>query len=81
MIIDDDLNVGDLLAVFGAEESLSELDQAILDHALDEWSMGRLARDFGTTANALHRRKRELFLQFRAYLERRGITGSADIFQ
>jgi hypothetical protein len=81
MILDDDLNMDHLLAAFCTEQSLSELDQAILDHATDGWPMTEMAKRYGSTANKLHRRKRELFAQFREYLERRGITGSADVFE
>ena len=60
MIIDDDLKVDDLLADFCAKQCLLELNRAILDHATDGWLMTRLARHFGATPDALHRRKREL---------------------
>jgi hypothetical protein len=81
MITDDDLNVEDLLADFSTEKSLSELDQAILDHATDGWPLGQLAKQHGTTPNALNCRKKELFAQFREYLERRGICSSGDVFE
>lgn len=78
MILDSDLKFEDLLADFCAERSLSELDTAILNHALDGWPMTSLAKKHGTTANALHQHKRELFVQLREYLKRRGIQCSAD---
>ena len=79
MIIDDGINVDALLAGFGAAESLSELDRAILDQTIDGWPMTRLARQYCTTVNALHGRKRELFAGIRQYLESRGIFASTDL--
>jgi hypothetical protein len=81
MIIDDGMNVDSLLAAFGAEHSLSELDRAILEHAIDTWPLTGVARQFQTTVTALHRRRRVLLADFREYLERRGIFASTDLMQ
>jgi hypothetical protein len=69
-----------LLTGFGVAQSISALDMAILEYATDGWPMKRLTAQYSTTASALHWRKRELFSQFREYLERGGITSSADVF-
>jgi hypothetical protein len=80
MILDSQSTFDDLLADFSARWSLSELDRAILDHAIDSWPMGRLAKEHGKTANALHRREKELKLQLREYLKDRGYNSSSDVF-
>jgi hypothetical protein len=80
MILDTQSAFDHLLADFSARESLSELDRAILDHAIDSWPMGRLAREHGKTAATLHRREKELKLRFREYLKDRGYNSSSDVF-
>ena len=80
MIFDPQQAVSELVTDFSADSSLSELDQAILEHCIDEWPMGALAKKHGTTPTALHRRKRELLLALRDYSLKRGITGSRDVF-
>ncbi|HYW38066.1 MAG TPA: hypothetical protein VE957_08130 [Terriglobales bacterium] len=70
-----------LMDGFCAEQGVCTQDLAILEHALDGWSMGGLARHLGTTAGALHSRKRQLLGQMREFLERRGIHASTDIFE
>ena len=79
MIIDD-FKVDDLLADFCAAKALSQLDQAILDHATDGWPMGRLARPHGTEPKALHRSEGELMSEFPDYLKDRGLCCSSDVF-
>jgi hypothetical protein len=81
MILDSVRKFDDLLADFTAARSLSSLDNAIIDHSIDGWPMTRLAKEHGTTPSALHRRRKELFTQFRDFLEGRGITGSYDVFE
>jgi hypothetical protein len=68
-----------LLAEFCVTESLSELDEAILDHGVDEWPMGRLAKQYGSTPHALHSRKKQLFDQLYTFLSSRGIRSSSDV--
>lgn len=62
------LHFDDLLRDFSASQLLSELDKAVIEHAIDEWPMGSLAKQNGTTPNALHRREKQLMLAFRVYL-------------
>lgn len=80
MILDARLQFDDLLSGFCEAESLCDLDKAIIDHAIDNWPMGSLAREHGKTATALHRREKELKLQFREYLKNRGYNSSSDVF-
>ncbi len=80
MILDPQQEFNELVTGFCADNSLSALDQAILEHCLDEWPMGDLAKQHRTTPTALHRRKRELLSEFREYLRKRGIASSHDIF-
>jgi hypothetical protein len=68
----------DLLGEFSAH--LTEIDRDILDHSIDGWPMGKLAKHHGTTPYALHRREKELLLEFGDYLSKRGITRSVDVF-
>jgi hypothetical protein len=64
----------------GFLETRGELDRAILDHSIDRWPMGKLAKQYRTTAPALHRRKKELMLEFRDHLLKSGIACSTDVF-
>jgi hypothetical protein len=81
VILDTGSTFDDLLADFTAARSLSALDNAIIDHAIDNWAMGGLAKKYRTTATKLHRRRRQLFTQFRKYLEGRGISGTHNVFE
>jgi DNA-directed RNA polymerase specialized sigma24 family protein len=67
----------ELLSAFSA--SCEELDRAILQHSIDEWPMGKLAKQYGTTPAALHSREKELLARLREYLLARGISRSEDI--
>lgn len=80
MILDPQLAFNELITDFSSDSDLSALDQAILEHCLDEWPMGDLAKQHRSTPTALHRRKRELLSEFREYLQKRGIASSHDIF-
>ena len=70
-----------LLEDFYAEQYIAAQDRAIMEHALDGWPMGNLAKQYGTTAGALHRREKQLLAQMREFLERRGIYASTDLFE
>ena len=69
----------ELLRQFCVARKLSQLDEAILDHTIDRWPMARLAKTYGTTRNALHRRKKALMSEIREFLEHRGIYCSSDV--
>ncbi|MCE5310697.1 MAG: hypothetical protein LLG20_23910 [Acidobacteriales bacterium] len=69
-----------LVDEFCDHQSLSELDQAIVDHVIDGWPMGNLAKQYGMTLTVLHRRKRALMSQFHDHLVNHGIRCSWDIF-
>ena len=77
-LVDPRLKVEEMLDDFML--TLEALDKDILNHSIDGWPMGELAKKADTTAHELHKRAAELKRNFREFLLRQGISQSTDIF-